>query len=93
MAFKKMHAVVKGRVQGVGYRFFAQRMAHLIGITGWVKNLPSGNVEILAVGADDKIRDFLISIERGPTMSEVTEVESEIEDCDYNDFQDFNINF
>ncbi len=43
--------MVRGRVQGVGFRAFAQREAHALGIAGWVRNHPNGDVEVYAVGS------------------------------------------
>ena len=91
MAFQKMEAVVKGYVQGVGFRFFAERMANLLGITGWVLNLPGGDVKVLAVGTEDKIHEFLMVLERGPLSAEVEKVESTITSVDYNDYNSFEI--
>jgi acylphosphatase len=51
------HILVKGRVQGVGFRYFAMRQANQLGVSGFVKNLPDGNVEIVVEG-DREVVDF-----------------------------------
>ena len=50
MATKRVHVLIKGRVQGVFFRAAAQREARRLGITGWVKNRPDGGIEIMAEG-------------------------------------------
>ncbi len=67
--------VVRGRVQGVGYRYFAQEWAHEIGVTGWVKNRDDGNVEVYAVGTEGQLSDFVGRLRQGPRMSDVRGVE------------------
>jgi len=70
-----LHITVKGRVQGVGFRFFTEALARRMGIAGWVRNLPSGDVEILArVGGHQKA-DFLAELRNGPALSRVTAVD------------------
>jgi acylphosphatase len=91
MAFKKLEATISGYVQGVGFRFFAQRMAILLGITGCAANLPDGSVRVLAIGSNDKIQEFLMVLQRGPTTSEVEKVDYKIESLDYNDYDTFEI--
>ncbi|MDD5634051.1 MAG: acylphosphatase, partial [Candidatus Omnitrophica bacterium] len=54
-----MHAVYSGVVQGVGFRFTAERIAKNIGITGFVRNLPNGNVEVVCEGERPQIDSFL----------------------------------
>ena len=68
---KARRAVVTGRVQGVGYRFFAERAARELGVRGWVRNLPDGSVEALAEGDDDAIASFLARLRQGPHGSRV----------------------
>ncbi len=68
---------VKGRVQGVGFRYFTYREARSLGIKGWVKNLSSGDVEIHAEGNDESVSAFQSRIESGPLMATVNEVEVE----------------
>jgi acylphosphatase len=66
--------LVRGRVQGVGYRFFALETARRAGIQGWVRNLASGDVEVHAEGEEATLRGFKEKLERGPSQSRVTEV-------------------
>ncbi len=60
-----------GRVQGVAYRFFAEKCAGKMGITGWVRNLPDGRVEVLAEGAGENIEVFLERLREGPSLARV----------------------
>jgi acylphosphatase len=71
--------LVSGRVQGVGFRYHAQRKAEELGLTGWARNLDDGRVEVYAVGAPDRLSDFAAALHLGPRMSEVRGVQ-EIED-------------
>jgi len=66
--------VVRGMVQGVGYRFFCRREAEAMGITGFVKNLLNGNVEVVVEGEVEIIDHFITVLKKGPHLSEVTEV-------------------
>ncbi|MBW1904459.1 MAG: acylphosphatase [Deltaproteobacteria bacterium] len=59
MGQKRIHLVVRGRVQGVYFRATAQREARQHGLSGWVKNRPDGSVEIVAEGEEDDVKDFL----------------------------------
>lgn len=62
----RLHATVEGRVQGVGFRYFAQREAVQLNITGWVRNRWNGSVEIIAEGEKAQIEKLLNLISRGP---------------------------
>ena len=68
---------VSGRVQGVGYRFFAQRVAEELGLHGFVRNRQDGRVEVFAMGTVEKLRQLGKELERGPMMARVTEVGEE----------------
>ncbi len=65
---------VSGRVQGVGYRYFAQRVALRLGVAGYVKNLRDGRVEVYAVGATDSLSSLRTELERGPRAATVSGV-------------------
>ena len=65
-------AVISGRVQGVGFRFFAQRSARDNSIRGWVRNLPDGSVETVAEGDEDAVALYLERLRRGPMGAKVT---------------------
>ena len=69
-----MHAIVKGLVQGVGYRFFVIRRAELLGLTGWVKNLPDGTVEVVAEGDRELLEELIKELWKGPSAAQVTDV-------------------
>ena len=68
-------AIVRGRVQGVGYRFFAERVARDLGIRGWVRNLRDGTVETLAEGEDEAVNRYLDRLRKGPLGSRVDAVD------------------
>jgi len=76
---KRIHAFVSGSVQGVFFRSFIRSQANLKNLTGWVKNLPDGRVEIVAEGDSDRIDDFVELVKAGPTASTVENVEVETE--------------
>lgn len=66
--------VVEGRVQGVGYRDYAQRRAVGLGLAGYVMNLKDGRVRVRAEGAREVIEEFMRQLEKGPPLSRVTRV-------------------
>ena len=67
--------VVEGRVQGVGYRDFAQRQADRLGLTGFVMNLSDGRVRAHAEGPREVIEEFVRALEKGPLLSRVSAVD------------------
>lgn len=69
------HAVVKGRVQGVGFRVFTRESASRHQIKGWVRNLPNGEVEVQAEGDEVALTEFLTDLYRGPVLSHVADIE------------------
>jgi acylphosphatase len=75
MATKRVHLIVRGRVTGVFFRAATQREARRLGISGWVKNRPDGNVEILAEAEEDAIREMVSWAQHGPSAARVDDVE------------------
>ena len=69
-----MHYLVKGRVQGVGFRWFVQREAAEIGLRGWVRNTDDGHVEVLAAGEPDQLKDLALALGKGSRGSRVDAV-------------------
>jgi len=69
--------LVRGRVQGVGYRDFAQRTASSLGLTGYARNLDDGRVEVYAAGPLDKLSDLAASLRKGPRFADVRGVEEQ----------------
>jgi acylphosphatase len=67
--------VVRGRVQGVGFRWFVEREAHMLGIAGWVRNNHDGSVEVLAQGTRDQLSGLHSRLRAGPRAARVDEVE------------------
>jgi len=70
-------AVVSGRVQGVGFRFFAERAARTSGVAGWVRNRPDGTVETIAEGDRDAVARYFEMLRSGPPGSRVTSLVDE----------------
>lgn len=68
---------VRGRVQGVGYRYFAQHAASTLGLTGYARNLDDGRVEVYAVGPEDKLSEMAGLLYRGPRWADVRGVEEQ----------------
>ena len=69
--------LVRGRVQGVGYRWFAQRAAESLGLSGYARNLDDGRVEVYAVGPEKKLSEFAGMLYRGPRWADVRGVDEE----------------
>lgn len=78
--FQRLHAIVRGRVQGVFFRAWTQELAWELGLKGWVKNLPDGSVEIMAQGNKGVLEKFLTRCRKGPPAARVSEVDSQWDD-------------
>ena len=70
-----LHLTVRGRVQGVGYRYYTQHSAAALGITGFVRNLTDGNVEIIAEGEPAALDELVHIVKEGPGFSFVDGVD------------------
>ena len=68
---------VAGRVQGVGYRYFAQRVASALGLGGYARNLDDGRVEVYALGPADALPELAARLRQGPSYSDVRGVEEQ----------------
>jgi acylphosphatase len=67
--------IVRGRVQGVGFRWFVEREAHILQIAGWVRNNPDGSVEVMAMGTRDQLSGLRSRLQEGPRAARVDDVE------------------
>ncbi|HLW58960.1 MAG TPA: acylphosphatase [bacterium] len=76
----RVQIAVTGRVQGVGFRFFALTRARALGLSGFARNLPNGQVEVLAEGARDALEAFLVAMREGPPGAAVRGIQVDWED-------------
>lgn len=83
--------MIHGRVQGVGFRYFARERALSYGLVGYVRNLPDGKVEVRATGSRDLLRELLCDLRQGPGMSSVVDCVVEWTADDPGSFTDFTI--
>jgi acylphosphatase len=67
--------LVRGRVQGVGYRYFALKRAEQLALAGFVRNMPDGSVEVIAEGPDPALVEFEKNLRQGPSFARVEAVE------------------
>jgi acylphosphatase len=67
-----LHTVVRGRVQGVGFRWFVRERARELGVRGWVRNRPDGSVEVEAAGESESLARLREWLSRGPTGARVS---------------------
>lgn len=74
MPDQRLHVLVSGRVQGVGFRYFSYISGVNLNLTGWVRNRINGDVEILAEGPRDQLDILLSTVSKGPEMAHVSEV-------------------
>ena len=71
MSKVRIHAFVSGRVQGVNFRYHTRNVAQKLGLTGWVRNLPDGRVEVIAEGKEENIGKLIKFLRRGPFLARV----------------------
>jgi acylphosphatase len=72
---KRVHLFVSGRVQGVFFRAHTRDLAQKLGLSGFVRNLPDGRVEVVAEGPEEKLQELIEFCHRGPPLAHVTNVE------------------
>jgi acylphosphatase len=86
------HYLVKGRVQGVGFRWFVHREAAEIGLRGWVKNTDEGHVEVVATGTAEQIAELKAALHQGSRGSRIDSVvEHELEESEAEKLGPFHI--
>jgi len=73
----RLRAVVHGRVQGVNFRYYTRRQAHQLGVTGYVRNVWDGTVEVVAEGTRPKLGQLLRWLHTGPSMAFVEKVDAQ----------------
>jgi acylphosphatase len=74
--------LIRGRVQGVGYRAWVEHQARRFGLQGWVRNRRDGSVEALFAGAEEVVANMVASCRRGPSSARVDDVAEEVADAD-----------
>ena len=89
---RAVRMVISGRVQGVSFRYFTRQAARRLGLVGWVKNLPSGQVEVRVRGAEPVLELFRQQLRQGPPASRVDEL-SQTELASPGDWSDFQITY
>lgn len=77
MVDSAIHLIARGRVQGVGFRFFVREQAARYGVNGWVKNCVDGSVEILAEGDRETLLEFMEIVREGPRFGRVFDLDLE----------------
>jgi acylphosphatase len=87
----RVHIIVEGLVQGVGFRWFVYRKAEALGLTGWVRNLYNGSVEIEAEGDRSLLEELIKEVKVGPRSARVTNLRIEWKDSKPPHYQWFDI--
>lgn len=72
---QQLTAIVRGYVQGVGFRYFVRRQAQALGLTGWVRNRPDGSVEVVAEGERSTLGALLGALRSGPSEADVQDID------------------
>jgi acylphosphatase len=77
----RMEITVRGRVQGVGFRYFVVRNARRLGLKGWTMNMPDGSVFIVAEGPGAQLQELLSAVKEGPPSAVVSEVSFKVKEA------------
>lgn len=72
---KRIQATIQGRVQGVSFRYYTQKEAQRLGLTGWVRNQPDGSVMTVAEGTEENLQIFVQFLHQGPPAARVSHVD------------------
>ena len=88
----RVHIIISGYVQGVGFRYFINKKAFQLGIKGWVKNTPNGSVEVMAEGNEIDIQTFIEYCKKGPNLASIKDVKINYEELS-NEFKNFEVRY
>ncbi len=77
----RLHATIQGNVQGVGFRHFTRQTAQEQGLTGWVRNLRDGRVEVMAEGEHENLNQLLLRLRKGPISADVNDIDYEFKEA------------
>lgn len=87
-----LHFLIRGRVQGVGFRWFVHREAAELGLRGWVRNTDSGEVEVVAAGPAESLDDLRVELKKGSRGSRIDSVmEHELDESEAETLSAFQI--
>jgi len=89
---KRAHIILTGRVQGVFFRDGTKNKARALGLKGWVRNVDSDKVEVMAEGEEDKLRELVEYCKKGPDAAEVSDIEIEYSDAS-GGFEGFSVRY
>ncbi len=84
----RAHIILKGRVQGVGFRSFARMKASELGIKGFARNIGEDSVELIGEGEEKKLKKFIEQCKKGPFLAHITEIKVEFRE-ETGEFEDF----
>ncbi len=89
MGAVRAHLLLQGRVQGVSFRYYTMQEARSLGLTGWVRNLWDGRVEVLFEGDEGAVKQMIVWCQQGPPSAVVEEVEIAWEEptAEFNNFR------
>lgn len=89
---RRLHIFYSGRVQGIGFRFTAEEIARMMKLTGWVRNLPDGRVEVVCEGSEEVLKLFIEKIQQSPLGRYITKTQCSYEEPT-GEFTHFRIEF
>ena len=89
---KRLHLIIRGRVQGIFYRDNTAQQAQKLGLTGFVRNLPDGAVEVVAEGEEEQLKKLAALCRRGPALAKVEKTEECWEEGKQ-EFSDFGVRY
>jgi acylphosphatase len=85
------HLKIRGRVQGVGFRYFTRQNARALGIHGWVRNMPDGSVETVITGSAEQVEQMAERLQDGTVSAKVDEIEELFSGLEKEKFHDFSV--